>query len=169
MKEQLLAAAAKIRCEYPRDPCATKKGDFTPCDNCAAKAGIQALADSTRPDPSGFCKSFDAWAEACAAPLPTDDQGRSEWRKAFSEHWGFISLAIRKSCLLDRLIYGGEKLRKETCPVHKGRWSGCSIDPQSAGCDCRHDICITGWQRNPGDPQSRNTGLMVVRAVEEKP
>jgi len=118
-------------------------------------------------DPKQFCNAMDAWAGACMTELPTDDEDKKKWRKEFREAWSLIRLAIRKSCLLDRLIYGGETLRTEICPVHLGRWSGCSMDPQPAGCNCRHDICLTGWQQNPGDPQSGNTGLMVVKTVPD--
>jgi hypothetical protein len=64
------------------------------------------------------------------------------------------SCAIAKSCLLDRLIYGGEQLRKEICPTHKGQWSGCNISGEKT-CECQHDTCITGWLPNPGDPKSQ--------------
>lgn len=116
-------------------------------------------------DPSKFCEIMDAWAQACMTELPTDDDHKKEWRKKFREAWQFIRLSIRKSCLLDRLMYGGETLRTVPCPVHKGRWSGCSVDPQPDGCNCRHDICLTGWQQNPEDPKSGNSAMMVVTAV----
>lgn len=117
-------------------------------------------------DPSKFCKAMDTWAQACMTGLPSDDDYKKEWRKKFRESWQFIRLAIGKSCLLDRLIYGGETLRTDMCPVHEGRWSGCSTDAQPEGCNCRHDICVTGWQRNSGDPESQNSGLAIVIAKE---
>ena len=67
-----------------------------------------------------FCYAMDRWAQVCQRELSTDDEHRRRWRREFSEHWQFIRLAIAKSCLLDRLIYGGERLCKEMCPTHPG-------------------------------------------------
>jgi len=116
-------------------------------------------------DPKQFCNAMDTWAKACMTDLPTDDPYKKEWRQKFRESWQFIRLAISKSCLLDRLIYGGETLRTEMCPVHQGTWCGCSPNPQPAGCNCRHGICITGWQKNPSDPDSENGSILIVEAV----
>lgn len=116
-------------------------------------------------DPKQFCNAMDTWAKACMTDLPTDADYKKEWRKKFRESWQFIRLAISKSCLLDRLIYGGETLRTEICPVHHGIWSGCSADALPKECNCRHGICVTGWQRNPGDPGSENSAIMLVKAV----
>ena len=85
-------------------------------------------------------------------------------------------LVVGKSCLLDRMIYGGEKPSQTPCPVHQGRWSGIHAgwpgyrlwrdsengpvdegpSPVSkqcqewydAGCRCfQHSCgCTTGWQ-----------------------
>ena len=35
-----------------------------------------------------------------------------------------VRLDIEKSCLLSRLIHGGEQPSQTPCPVHKGVWSG---------------------------------------------
>lgn len=66
-----------------------------------------------------------------------------------SEQIDFVFLQIRKSCLLDRLIYGGQALRETPCPVHKGRWSGCAwpVDPKDA-CACIDGSNVTGWLPN---------------------
>ncbi len=101
-----------------------------------------------------FCDAMDTWARVCQEELPTDDDHQLRWRKEFGEHWHFIRLAIAKSCLLDRLIYGGESLRKKMCPTHKGHWSGCNITGERP-CKCAHDTCITGWLQNPRDPRSQ--------------
>lgn len=83
-----------------------------------------------------------------------------------------VRLAVEKSCLLDRLVYGGEKPSQTPCPVHKGVWSGISLWPGHTwryidgrpdqpvevdsvrqrwyddGCRCwQHKCgCTTGWQ-----------------------
>ena len=101
-----------------------------------------------------FCNAMDTWAYACQEDLPTDDDRHRRWRQEFREHWHFVRLAIAKSCLLDRLVYGGEQLRNEMCPTHKGEWSGCNIRGEQP-CECQHDACVTGWLPNPGDPKSQ--------------
>ena len=99
-----------------------------------------------------FCRAMDTWAQVCQRELPGDGEYRHQWRKEFCVHWAFVRLAIAKSCLLDRLIYGGEKLRGTMCPIHMGHWSGCNLTGEA--CDCAHDSCITGWLQNPDDPKS---------------
>ncbi len=97
---------------------------------------------------------MDTWAQVCQEELPDDGEHTLWFRTQFREHWKFIRLAIAKSCLLDRLIYGGETLREKMCPIHKGHWSGCNITGEDI-CECQHDTCITGWIPNPGDPKSQ--------------
>ena len=108
-----------------------------------------------------FCKAMDTWARVCQQDLPGDSEYRLRWRKEFTEHWDFIRLAILKSCLLDRLIYGSESLREKMCPVHKGHWSGCNITGEDI-CECRHDTCITGWLQNPTDPKSEASFAVML-------
>lgn len=57
------------------------------------------------------------------------------------EHIRHTFLMIRKSNLLDRLLYCGESLRKEMCPEHKGHWTGglANVDTCEYGCQ------LTGW------------------------
>ena len=54
-----------------------------------------------------------------------------------------VMLAVWKSCLLDRLIYGGEELRTVPCPIHKGQWSRCHIELCPEGCN--FGSSYTGW------------------------
>lgn len=119
-------------------------------------------------DPSKFCKAMDAWAKACMTDLPTDDEYKKKWREKFRDAWGFIRLSIGKSCLLDRLIYGGETIRTEMCPVHQGHWSGCTDQKPPPGCNCYHGICVTGWQKNRGDVESENSGLAIMVEVPKE-
>ena len=107
-----------------------------------------------------FCNAMDTWARVCQEELPNDSDNRRRWRKEFGQHWDFIRLAIAKSCLLDRLIYGGEELRKDVCPVHKGNWSGCDL--RGEHCGCAHDSCITGWLQNPEDPKSEASFTVML-------
>lgn len=79
-----------------------------------------------------------------------------------------LRLLISKSCLLDRLIHGGEAPSSMPCPVHKGHWSGIHLgwpgqrwsngtpveesaqcrEWFDAGCRCFQHYCgcTTGWQ-----------------------
>jgi len=56
------------------------------------------------------------------------------------EGFGLV-MDITKSCLLNRLIYAGEALRTQPCPIHGGEWSGYQECP--AGCNFGYDA--TGW------------------------
>lgn len=60
--------------------------------------------------PRDWCELLESWADAANISSPNCGNGR---------------LAVRKSCLLSRIVYGGEKGPSYTpCPVHKGKWSG---------------------------------------------
>ena len=62
-------------------------------------------------EPLDICNVLAQWAEAAEVSSPRAGIGR---------------LAIAKSDLLNRLIYGGERGPSQTpCPVHEGHWSGC--------------------------------------------
>lgn len=111
-----------------------------------------------------YCRAFETWAKA-ARRKPAEAEviaaGCAALRARFSgvvpvrklcEAFGELldersamrlALDIEKSCLLDRLIYGGEELREEPCPLHHGRWSGCTPDPCPAGCSYGDNV--TGW------------------------
>lgn len=59
-----------------------------------------------------------------------------------------LQLVITKSAALVRLLYMGEAVRKEPCPVHKGSWSGMHMS-DAKPCDCTsRDGNITGWLPN---------------------
>jgi hypothetical protein len=92
---------------------------------------------------SKYCDALLTWAavinEAVRAGEGDDDL------KELSQSIGTTFLGIRKSNLLARLLYAGEELRTEKCPVHKGRWTGysqelkCVNERYPFGCD------YTGW------------------------
>lgn len=84
-----------------------------------------------------YCEQFRIWEKVYLDSVDDNHVTRSDFST--------VRLAIEKSCLLDRLIYGGEKLRTEKCPIHKGTWSGCHWDP----CEFCHFGCnVTGWLRH---------------------
>lgn len=56
---------------------------------------------------------------------------------------------ITRSNLLARLLYDGEPLRERPCPVHKGKWSGCTWPTKSEDCcSCMSGCNVTGWLPN---------------------
>ena len=114
---------------------------------------------------SYFCGAIGAWAGLCMNPTGSEDEYKKKWSDDFRKHWQFIYTAIMKSCLLDRLIYGGETVRARMCPAHNGHWSGCWLNP-SQKCECAHGSCLTGWLPNEDDPVSQST--VTVRMVSEE-
>lgn len=60
-------------------------------------------------------------------------------------HIESTALRIRKSNLLARLLYGGEKLRPTMCPEHKGVWSGIEWRMDESSNVCPHGCNLTGW------------------------
>lgn len=80
-----------------------------------------------------YCNALQTWSDRMIARF-----GGYESREAGMLNW--VALQIRKSCLLARMIYGGEDLRTRECPDHKGQWSGIGV--------CRHGCEETGWIPN---------------------
>lgn len=107
---------------------------------CAAV--LLAFPDGTARTPDAYCSVFAAFL----GERPEED----------AEAVRALDLAVRKSCLLSRLIYVGEPLRTRKCPRHEGRWSGipwpgakCTHGPDckcASGCECIAPCgCATGW------------------------
>ena len=89
---------------------------------------IRDTFDSTPRDPDEFCRTYDAFV-------------RDGDKRVAST----IRMQIGKSCLLSRLVYIGEPLRTEKCPIHKGVWSGIQIEACPHGCNAASCGCTTGW------------------------
>ena len=88
---------------------------------------------------SKYCKALTTWAHI---------QSENEKNEQFAQFYRVIENSIYKSCLLDRMIYGGEELRTEPCPVHKGVWSGISFGEGKCECSTGSCACTTGWLPN---------------------
>lgn len=84
---------------------------------------------------SDYCNALLTWSKVVCKKFPAEQRAHSS-----------IHLSIRKSNLLARLIYGGEKLRTRECPLHKGEWTG-----QAMLMGCPHKCDGTGWLREPED------------------
>jgi hypothetical protein len=97
-----------------------------------------------------ICNILRLWARVYMATLPEDaPEYAKEERKKFQEAAMFIDIQVSKSCLLDRLFYQAETLRKEPCPAHRGRWSGCAWE--DLPCGCQNGANVTGWLPNAED------------------
>lgn len=90
------------------------------------------------------------------SPLP----GPIERAKTISQ----VFLWIRKSDLLDRLLYQGQKLRTERCPVHDGRWSGLEHPTNY----CEHGCGFTGWLPEPEDKPMWPPGVFLSTSITTK-
>lgn len=90
--------------------------------------------------------------------------------EATYESINYAFMRIKKSCLLDRLLYGGEKLRSKMCPVHKGTWSGIECGPSNDGTFqgnvCPHGCQLTGWIPEPEDQPSRLHNAPVAVTID---
>ena len=118
-----------------------EEGRTIVCDECDSYWRINGkiyglkLSGSPRISPDYYCNQLHKWAGIV-----------SEHDENFENMYRQLSIRIEKSCLLDRLIYCGEELRKEPCPKHKGRWSGIYFNEE---CECVGSCgCLTGWLPN---------------------
>lgn len=71
------------------------------------------MSEERRKKVDRFCQELEQWARLVAEK----DEG-------FERDWQNVTRYIHKSCLLDRMLYGGEAPSQTPCPVHEGRWSG---------------------------------------------
>lgn len=103
---------------------------------------------------SEYCNAFRAWAEAISERVKRepDDEMTPLW-KTYLEAIETLRLPIVKSNLLARLIYCGEELRQEPCPVHQGHWSGCVFHEQLP-CGCVAHGNVTGWLPPPNEDRT---------------
>lgn len=99
-----------------------------------------------------YCTAFERWLGAIEAlnkrPLRAGEKAEYKLGHSWFKEISGILLAIRKSSLLGRLLYEGEMLRTEECPVHKGKWSGME-HPENP---CPHGCGFVGWLPQPNDP-----------------
>jgi hypothetical protein len=98
---------------------------------------------------SEYCNGFRVWQKAIeAACLRETEEHAKKSLERMRDDIHRVSLHVTKSNLLARLLYDGEELRTEPCPIHKGRWSGC----QWGDGECPHCMSgsnVTGWIPNP--------------------
>jgi hypothetical protein len=87
------------------------------------------------------CWAMTKWARLIATPHPDERSHERDFREKFTAAWDVVNLAIIKSAVLDRVLYGGEDFRTRRCPIHRGRWIGLAI----VTCALCQD---TGWIDN---------------------
>jgi len=94
------------------------------------------------------------------SPVDKRYMAMSEIRSSedLEEAISYTFMQITKSSLLGRLIYGGEKLRTEMCPIHKGHWSGLEWPDKP----CLHRCQMTGWIQEAEDQGTPLRGPQVV-------
>lgn len=77
-----------------------------------------------------------------------------EWMRVMTESgyapevaktWGLMQINLLKSNLAARLVYGGEQVRTEQCPIHLGHWSGCVWGDGMCTEGCMYGSNVTGW------------------------
>ena len=95
---------------------------------------------------SQYCDAFRTWHEAIEQAFRRAEDNSYEKRTLESMVVAIreVSLMVSKSNLLARLLYEGEKLRTEPCPIHQGRWSGCVWGEQRCP-HCMSGDNVTGW------------------------
>lgn len=122
------------------------------------EAGLEHVAKAFDPErragvallPDDICHVLIAWAgkvqEAAHAAekryrpssgFASDSTAAHIAAEAYEVAIHEVMLAVEKSNLLARMIYGGEALRITKCPEHKGHWTGNG--------KCPHGCGLTGW------------------------
>ena len=100
---------------------------------------------------SKFCDAISTWFRCIERVNRKEQEANPDektWRSRGARYYDQlrnIERDIRKSNLLARLLYSGEKLRTRECPEHKGKWSGCAAPGQG----CPHGCGHTGWLPEP--------------------
>lgn len=89
---------------------------------------------------SAYCSALLEWERIMV---------ESGYAPQVKEARAILQFPLMKSCLADRLVYGGEKVRKTPCPVHKGHWSGCVWGDRACPEGCMYGENVTGWLPEP--------------------
>lgn len=92
---------------------------------------------------SDYCRGFYDWEQAILDKVQrlkagTEKDYEAERWERIAEALNIVGMAVGKSSMLNRRIYGGEKLRTEMCPEHHGHWMGLDFHGE---CACH----LTGW------------------------
>ena len=102
---------------------------------------------------SEVCNGIYAWLDVLADQHTGRgiENGRSHALTSIGTAWkenkSMVLTSAAKSNLLFRLLYLGEDVRTQACPVHAGEWSGYTGTPEST-CRCQSGANFTGWLPN---------------------
>ena len=100
-----------------------------------------------------YCEALENWRRAIEANnRSVETEHRDPYRQGAQYHEVLhrVFTDMRKSALLWRLIYAGEKFRTVKCPEHKGHLNmGEWIGDGSRGGPCTHGCQGTGWLPEP--------------------
>jgi len=88
-----------------------------------------------------FCAAMQTWMLCIQENNAGLQPDKYRHGSTYHEHLQHIYIDIRKSNLLARLLFGGEKLRTKKCPIHQGHWSGAGR--------CEYHCEMTGFLPEP--------------------
>lgn len=98
---------------------------------------------------SEYCRALRTWQRAIEDACEREpDQGLRESFRVMARDIRTVGLYVDKSNLLARLLYLGEELRPDPCPIHKGHWSGC-VWGEGRCPHCMSGDNVTGWVAKP--------------------
>jgi hypothetical protein len=101
-----------------------------------------------------YCDAFRSWLTAIEDAVKREP-GSLEL-SGMLERLRDVQTDVFKSNMLYRLLYLGEPVRTEMCPIHKGHWSGCA-SPERECPHCMSGSDVTGWV---GPTQADRTNAM---------
>ena len=89
---------------------------------------------------SEFCAAIETWKEAIEQGVKDSPDVETQQGRFYHDHLPQMFTDIRKSGLLSRILYAGEKLRTRKCPYHEGhmdcgQWVGAGKRDPSCKCD----------------------------------
>lgn len=125
--------------------------DDTPLTDAEAEALLKKLSEHYQQPVQPidrYCEALRTWEHAIRDRAQRSAEAKSRSAQddlKMAQDVNHVFLQIRKSSLLARLLYGGEKLRSKMCPVHQGKWSGL----EHSGNECHHGCGLTGWIAEP--------------------
>lgn len=133
--------------ERDLEECGPDDPKWTPEQAKAMLAKLSAHYGEPVKPISHYCKAFYTWQRAIetAYRQETEPYTKLSFENMVRDIRS-VALYVSKSNLLARLLYIGEELRTEPCPIHKGHWSGCAWE-ESACPYCMSGSNITGWKK----------------------
>jgi hypothetical protein len=92
---------------------------------------------------SEYCRAIEQYMQALAQDGAGSPSG--ERLNEIARELKFTTAYFAKSNLLYRLLYLGQPLRTEKCPIHDGHWAGCPAPDDYCPHGCTVAGNTTGW------------------------